>query len=249
MIGKELLIEFAKLNNHKPWQQEKHYIQALVLTALSEYQLVFKGGTYLWFFHGLNRFSEDLDFTANGELPKDLGEKVSQALKLFGVKNSLKTVSDDDRSLSFRISARGPLNSSEKDVCHVYVEISRREAILEKTVPLKTSFDAYQLPTKIIEGMGVNETTAEKIRAVITRKKARDVFDLHFLAENKKAVFNEQMANKKLEYYNLKFSKELFLSKTSEKKEDWERELEQLVFGQLGKYSEAEKTLKHWIEK
>lgn len=34
-----------------------------MLNALYDEQLVFKGGTYLWLFHGLPRFSEDLDFT------------------------------------------------------------------------------------------------------------------------------------------------------------------------------------------
>ncbi len=61
------MIEIAKLNRLRPWQQEKHYIQSLILNSLSELPLVFKGGTYLWFFHGLKRFSEDLDFTYNGK--------------------------------------------------------------------------------------------------------------------------------------------------------------------------------------
>ncbi len=37
MIDKETLIKLAKLNNLRPWQQEKHYIQSLILVALSEH--------------------------------------------------------------------------------------------------------------------------------------------------------------------------------------------------------------------
>ncbi|EFD92374.1 MAG: hypothetical protein BJBARM5_0891 [Candidatus Parvarchaeum acidophilus ARMAN-5] len=50
-------------------QLEKSYLQTLLLYELYarfEKSLVFKGGTALKFFYGLNRFSEDLDFTYNG---------------------------------------------------------------------------------------------------------------------------------------------------------------------------------------
>jgi predicted nucleotidyltransferase component of viral defense system len=63
----------------RTWQQEKHYLQSLILTIVSDYPLVFKGGTYLWLFHGLNRFSEDLDFTAKGTLKKDFPQYISRS--------------------------------------------------------------------------------------------------------------------------------------------------------------------------
>ena len=89
------MIEIAKLNRLRPWQQEKHYIQSLILNSLSELPLVFKGGTYLWFFHGLKRFSEDLDFTASEELHDRIPEMVSRALALFGIMNEFKKIKDD----------------------------------------------------------------------------------------------------------------------------------------------------------
>ena len=120
-----------------PWQQEKHYVQALALNAISELPLVFRGGTYLWFFHGLGLFSEDLDFTASEALRKGIPEKTSESLELFGVENALKKITDDEKTLSFRISAKGPLNTEAKDMCVVYVEISRREPVIEKRISLK----------------------------------------------------------------------------------------------------------------
>ena len=66
MITAEEIIRFAKVNRLKPHQQEKHYLQTATLagvyTAVAD-ELVFKGGTALFFFYGLDRFSEDLDFT------------------------------------------------------------------------------------------------------------------------------------------------------------------------------------------
>ena len=89
MIDKKTLISFAKLNGMRPWQQEKHYIQSVILVAMSEEQVVFKGGTYLWFFHGLNRFSEDLDFTSE-KVPKDMDKKISKSLLMMGIENKTK---------------------------------------------------------------------------------------------------------------------------------------------------------------
>ena len=77
MIDKNELIEIAKLMGLKPWQQEKPYIQYLTLNSIAEEPLVFKGGTYLWFADGLDRFSEDLDFTASELLSHDVAAKVS----------------------------------------------------------------------------------------------------------------------------------------------------------------------------
>ena len=248
MIDKEALVSIAKLNNLKPWQQEKHYIQSIVLVALSEYPLIFKGGTYLWFFHGLERFSEDLDFTASGDLTKNLSEKVSESVRMFGVENNIKLIEDKDRGMSFRLSAKGPLNTSSRDLCHVYIEISKREKIIREPISLKLNFDAYKLPVKIIRGMDMNEIIAEKVRATITRNKARDLFDLYFLIKNKNASFDIELINEKLKYYKIEFSDELFKEKIDEKKEVWAPELEQFVFGELPKYEKIAKAIKAWAK-
>lgn len=232
MISRDELISFSRLNNLRPHQQEKHYIQALILSSLSEHEMVFKGGTYLWFFHGLKRFSEDLDFTATGKT-EGIEEAVSSDLEMLGVESTCRIFSDEERSFSFRISARGPLNTSEKDLCHVYVEISRREEVLEPTLSQKLDIPAYGIPTKLVNGMSLNEVAAEKIRAVLTRDKARDAYDLAFLF-GKGVSPDIPLINKKLEYYGMSFSEEEFGEKLLEKKKIWKQELGQLVFGELG---------------
>jgi len=249
MIDTEHLVKIAKLNNLRPWQQEKHYIQTIVLVALSEYPLVFKGGTYLWFFHNLDRFSEDLDFTAAGELPRNLGEIVSESLKMFGVENSIKEINNTENSLSFRISAKGPLNTSEKDLCHVYVEISKREKVLQQSLSFKLAFDAYGLPVKIIQGMSITEVAAEKMRAVVTREKARDLYDLFFIIKYQNTSFDIKLINEKLHYYSMEFSHSLFEKKIKEKKKIWASELKGLIFGKLPEYEEVATTLMDFAKK
>jgi len=237
-IDRETLNSIAKLNNLRPWQQEKHYLQSLILIILSEYPLAFKGGTYLWFFHRLNRFSEDLDFTATEPLSKELPKKVSENLLLFGVENRTKIITDNPTTLSFRLSARGPLNTGSIDLCHTYVEISRREKLIRRPLSLELSFSAYNLPIKIVSGMSLEEVASEKIRAIMTRDKARDVYDLAFLME--KGIWPAlSLVEEKLKYYDLRFSQELFRRKLKAKKKLWKPELAQLVFGPLPTFDKA----------
>lgn len=249
MIDRETLNDIAKLYKLRPWQQEKHYVQTMVLVALSEFPIIFKGGTYLWFFHGLNRFSEDLDFTASGELPENIADRVSDALRMFGVENTIKIIERKKRGISFRISAKGPLNTSPRDVCHVYVEISRREKIVQEPLSFELNFDAYKLPVKIIQGATLGEVAAEKIRAMITRRKARDMYDLFYLIKNKNVDFDLELTNEKLKYYELNFSDELFTKKLDDKKDIWKAELKQLVFGKLPEYTEVQMEINEWITK
>jgi predicted nucleotidyltransferase component of viral defense system len=246
MIDKETLKKFAKLNNMKPWQQEKHYIQALILTALSEYPLIFKGGTYLFFFHGLNRFSEDLDFTATEKIPENIENKTLETLSFFGVEATAKTIKSDGRGFSFRISTKGPLYTSSIDTCYVYVEISTREKILDPILALTLNFDAYQTPTKIINGMSLDEVAAEKIRAIMTRNKARDVYDLSFLI-SKNIRLDVETVNKKLDYYNKLFEENAFIESVESKKTIWSKELKPLVFGAASSFEETEKSIKKWL--
>lgn len=246
MIDKDTLMKYAKLNSLRPWQQEKHYVQSAILVSLSEYSLTFKGGTYLWFFHGLDRFSEDLDFTAPGEIPEGLDVKVSEDLRLLGIENRTKTMNEDDRTLTLRFSAKGPLYTAEIDLCHVYVEISKREKVLKKTEALELKSDAYGLPLKIINGMGLNEVAAEKVRAIVTRDKARDVYDLAYLITKKNVMFDEGLVNEKLKYYDMTFSKETFLDKVHEKEKEWKRELQSLVFGKFSPFSDSFDAIESW---
>ncbi len=242
MIEKEQLQKIAKLHNLKPWQQEKHYLQSLILITLSEEPIVFKGGTYLWFFHNLNRFSEDLDFTLTEKTSEDLPKKVSEDLGLFGIENKVKVIDGNETSTSFRISAKGPLNTGEIDMCHVYVEISLREQIIEKPITLEFNYPAYNLPTKIIAGMNLKEVVAEKVRAILTRDKPRDVYDLWFLL-NKGIKLEENIVNKKLEYYNKTFDKKEFAKKVVKTKAGFEKELKALIFEKLPDFKTISKNI------
>jgi len=90
------------------FQQEKHYIQTLVLRSIyaATNDLAFKDGTSLCFFHGLNRFSEDLDFAMtvrerNGKGLRNLPVTIKNDLEVYGIDSEIRILNDDEVSFSY----------------------------------------------------------------------------------------------------------------------------------------------------
>ena len=220
-----------------------------MLNALYDEQLVFKGGTYLWFFYGLQRFSEDLDFTVLSGINSGISEKVSKSLSLLGVANEARIESDDKSSFSFKIMAHGPLYSSQNSRCVVYVEISKRENVPNETVPVKLDLPEYQLPVRILMGMNLDEVAAEKVRAIMSRNKARDAYDLYYLIKEKKVKFNRELADKKLDYIKKSFSLADFRIALDEKGRIFEKELANLVFRPLPRFEEVKSVIEEWLKR
>ena len=245
MIEKETLIKLAKLNGMKPWQQEKHYIQALLLTILADKEVVFKGGTYLWFFHGLPRFSEDLDFTLVGK-PFSVKE-LSESLELWGIEHTVRVVKDNKSSLSFRVGVKGPLYTSEKDICYVYVDISKRERVVDPVIVYKLDFPSYNLPIKFLKGLSLEEVAAEKVRAIMTRERARDIYDLFYLIAHKGVKYKRELIEEKLRYYKMSFSKNTFVKAVNAHKPYYAAELKSLLFTELPSFDEVTRVLTRWV--
>lgn len=248
MITREELQRLAKLYNTKIWQQEKHYIQNAILVSLAEEPLVFKGGTYLWFFHHTQRYSEDLDFTATGKISPTMMEDTIQSLKNWGIKSTGKKIEGPHSGVTFRIAAEGPLYKGPQSLTFVYVEISQRENILQETKTFSLVNEAYEFPTKILQGMSLDEVAAEKVRAIMTRDKPRDVYDLAFLIHQKKIPFDEKFINHKMKYYHEKFDKKKFMKKMDEKGKDWKKEMTHIILGKLPPFEDELKIIKEWMK-
>jgi predicted nucleotidyltransferase component of viral defense system len=214
---------------------------------LAKYDFVFKGGTYLWFCYKISRFSEDLDFTARQEISKDLPDTVVQYLALYNIVATYTKIKDDKVGFSFRINAQGPLYRGT-NICYIYVEISRRELSLLPVEPQTVETPLYNLPVTIISGMNLNEVFAEKVRAILTREKARDIYDLYFLICYKKIMPNFKLINKKLEYVKLKYNKEQFFESVEKKEKIYLFELRELVFDKLPDFKEVYDTIRKAFE-
>lgn len=248
MISRETLLEIAKMEGLKPYQEEKKYAQLLVLRAISNSNsLVFKGGTALFLLYGLNRFSEDLDFTATSNLDfPGLLKEVSASLRLMNVRNEIKE-SESISGFSGRIKAYGPLNSNEKDACFVKIDISTREKISLKADFKEIDSNFLDLLPFSLKVMNESEMLSEKIRAVITRNQARDVYDLYFLLKNG-IKFDVSLSDKKLEYYKLKFSMKLLEKGLERKKEIWETELNPILIGKTPDFEAVKSSIIGMIE-
>jgi predicted nucleotidyltransferase component of viral defense system len=187
-----------------------------------------------------------VDFTASGLLSKNIHQKVSRSLFLYGVENSCKIITDNDLALSFRILAKGPLNTSQKDLSSVYVDISKREEVIKKSVSCILNIPAYEIPITILKGMSIDEVCAEKVRAILTRNKSRDVFDIHYLISRYGTKFDVELVNKKLEFYNIKFDKNDFLNRIYARKNSFQNELRGFVSGELPYYDDVIHVIEDW---
>lgn len=196
----------------------------------------------------MQRFSEDLDFTATGVIGANLPYEVSKLLILYGIENEVSIMKNNAVSTSFRILAKGPLNTGQKDLCPVYVEISKREDIKLEPVPCRLDLPEYGLPIKIVRGMNLDEVGSEKVRAIMTRKKPRDIYDLYYLIRQHKIHPDISLINDKLQYYGLYFERKSFMERIMGGEKTFSRELKSFVAGELPDYIEVVITIKTWIQ-
>lgn len=240
------LIQYKEATGFNLGQIEKDYIQHLFLMNLYQKQtnnLIFKGGTALQKTYGLNRFSEDLDFTLLKEINlEDIIKKVLVKLEIFGYKSIQKKLKDDEISINFQISTKGPLYSGlDKSLTYINIEASKREKVL-LPAELNTITPIYKdLSSYILLTMHPSEIMAEKIRAILTRDKARDIYDLYFLIRKKNNV-SKKIIDKKLSYYEKKFEKRIFKETVIKKQRLWDKELKQLTY-MIPDFKDVEKTI------
>lgn len=206
---------------------EQDYIQALFLTELYREvdNLVFKGGTFLKHVHGLDRFSEDLDFTLleDGNIEKNLKE-ASTGLEDYGVKAWLSNAEEDKNSFKCRLRYQGPLyTGSEKSVGSIEVEVSKREDIFLETDWFRTFFEYPETRVVNTLGMKKKELLAEKLRALSMRTKARDLYDVWFFLKQGTELDADLFA-KKMEVMSEKAVVEIGIGRDM-----WENELSLLM--------------------
>jgi len=206
-------------------QLELDYYQHYILSKLYEKfnTIYFKGGTCLQKCYGIKRFSEDLDFNYTDI---DITEIIAFIENLMGTKitNLYKT----KFGISFTIKFEGILYSGDaRTLCKVSFDFRENE-IYQK--PLKKIIrPAYSdLNSYFLLALSEEEILSEKVRAIMTRFKARDVFDLNELLLNDVKV-NFDLINKKLKSYGLVFNKKLFKEKIKEKERIYDEEIGKLT--------------------
>jgi len=229
MISKEALKEYARTKGYNLGQAEKDYFQEIILFVLYQEfgkELVFKGGTALTKCYGFNRFSEDLDFNCSEE--KNFREVISAGLKRYYLDFEIDSKKSKE-SIRIIVRIKGPLYMGQKNsACRVILDINLREKLnLEPNIK-RIGIHIEEIPLFDVVVMSEKEILAEKVRALMTRNKARDLYDLYYLLE-KGVKIDKKLIDKKLEYYSLIFTKKKFLEAVNLHERIWQGELKHLV--------------------
>lgn len=236
MISRNDLEAIARLKRLEIRNAEKDYLLELILFATSDMRrsLVFKGGTALYKFYNLNRFSEDLDFDAIGKRA-DLDRMITdtaRALELLGMRGTAIEKDDYGNDTNFRLAIRGPLfQGGRESMSRITINISRRERPEHFTDRmLRPSYQ--EIPSFEVSVLDQQEIASEKVRCILTREKARDVYDLWFLLKNG-VVIDISQVNRKCKIYGATFDKDKFVEKLYEKRGMWTRDLKGFIIGSL----------------
>ena len=238
MITRNELKRLAETKGLPIESAEKDYLLDLLLYNIcgeSGDKLVFKGGTSLYKFFSLNRFTEDLDFTLNSRRfdAEGFAGKLRRRLSSIGIDAGAAEIDETGNEANIVFNIRGPLyDGSKRSLCRIALNISKRERIIKDAKPELLVPSSREIPSFQVFVMDEREIMAEKVRATMTREKPRDLYDLWFLL--KRGVKPDKgMIDAKLKLYGKKFSKEKFAKSVEAKKASWETDLRGLVMGPL----------------
>ena len=148
-------------------------IMRAVAKDIQDLPIVLKGGTALLLCYGLDRFSEDLDFDAPKKF--SLAGRVERVPARVAPDFSLKTVKDTQTVQRLKVHYR-------------------KEAF-ERLLKIETSFREAPNPEDVVVADGIRTYRVgalidQKVRALAGRTKARDLYDLAFLARAYRTDFS-----------------------------------------------------------
>ncbi len=231
-MNRSELTRFIGITGFSLGQVEKDYFQHIVLSTISRKyagELVFKGGTALQKMGYVERFSEDLDFTASSifDLERTMNTCL-EAISNYNFKASYDRVRGGPDSTGFRLRIEGPLFKGGKGLCTISLDISTRESVViapesREYSPIYPNVSPYILTT-----MDPREILGEKIRTLMTRKRPRDLYDASRLIERGFKI-DKGLVGKKLAYYDITFDEGELMNRCLDLKRGWEMELKQLL--------------------
>jgi len=248
MITKGELRKIAERKSLSLENAEKDYLLDILLFQIATESgdaLILKGGASLYKFFNLNRFSEDLDFTLNRRRfdEEAFVKKIIRRLALIGIDGKVKDTEKSGNEINVKFHFRGPLyDGSQHSLCYIAVNISRRERIIKEPKRELVIPSSREIPSFQAYVMDEGEIAAEKVRAIMTRNKPRDVYDLWFLLK-RGVILDLSMVDTKLNIYSVKFSLDKFKRSVEEKRKSWDTDLKGLVMGDLVGFSRAKEEI------
>lgn len=247
MLRKDELAKMAESKRLSLLNTERDYLLETLLFALYQkvkQELVFKGGTALYKLYRLNRFSEDLDFTLQKHrraVNTFLQEALSQ-LSLLGISGKIKEIQDYRQQINVHLEFKGPLyDGSKPSLVFIPLNISLREKVEQASYELL--FSSYrEIPSFEVYVMGEQEILAEKVRTILQRDKARDVYDAWFLFK-KGVVLERALLERKLKVAGIKFNQIALVEAIAAKEKMWTLDLQKLVLGTIPSFARVQEEL------
>lgn len=203
----------------------KEYLQVLVLARISNEilpgNLTFIGGTSLRFCHGLDRFSEDLVFDFSGRDRETLRDSFGNIIKKI-TKEGIDCViehnykdTDNYCKIVFPDIAKKINLPDHRKKLWIKIDIQQNRTDYTRETFFINRF-GYYYPVKLPEK---NILFSMKAVALVSRMKARDMYDFSFLSNNAKLDFRYIQSELKLRGTKVitpEMLKELILKKETE---------------------------------
>lgn len=201
MITQEQVGALAKQHKINETVIFREYLQLVFLQKLYQKTpsrgILFKGGTAIHLIYQAPRFSEDLDFSVAMSM-SDFNTYIAGVLKRM--KDEEGVAWKERKSLSgkqFLLTAEDVLPYKT----YIALDFSFREKIFsnERSI-IRTDYPV--IFTSYVHHLSREELLAEKIRAVMTRRKGRDLYDLWYLL-SRGAEVRQDMLRQKLAFYKV----------------------------------------------
>jgi len=213
---------------------EKDYVLGWALFGIAHIsELTFKGGTALakLYFPETWRLSEDLDFVTNAGVWDELAGRVPEALSLAGESSGLRFAVKSEHTnpgyMQLKVQYAGPLGRN-----WVKIDITPEAPVVEtRLMRLSRAYSDY--PDFRVRVEQIEEIFAQKLRALVERKKVRDFYDVwqmsHLDADRAQVadLFHRKLAIKKVDWHS---PDNFFPPNLAETLEGyWENELGRLI--------------------
>lgn len=144
--------------------------------------LIFKGGTALRFIYKSPRFSEDLDFSLLDKLDFDKFKKIIEKIVASKTELSIKEIYSKKYTYFALIKFKQDYLAQ---TLSIKVEVSKRKLQLKKDKDFKAqvAFSPTSNFKPLVKVFTLEKIFREKLNALSSRKKARDLFDIWFVGQ------------------------------------------------------------------
>jgi len=243
MISRQELAEIKERKKTNLYYEEKEYLQYIFLNAISKYDnFVFKGGTCLRICYGLERASEDLDFTSSLGLYKirKMFYECLSDFSLLNIEHEDPVEKEHQGNIRFEVRFHGPLYNGRLNSANTLkIDFNKRKVYSKRAVVVSKLFS--DVPLFTLSVLSEEEILSEKIRSLINRAQSRDLYDVWVLVQ-KGILVSKNLLDKKLKEENSKLSDLRLPSK-----KEYETDLSHLVLN-LPDYEQVKNEVMRFIK-